>query len=297
MAQHYDAISIHAPRTGSDAFARVSRKDSAQFQSTLPARGATGKRDVIRRALEISIHAPRTGSDVNEPSRRESELHFNPRSPHGERRQRTVAARIGITFQSTLPARGATGANADFLAKVVISIHAPRTASDSTAADAGRDGHPFQSTLPARGATHEYAGRLYILPFQSTLPARGATSPTSRKHAGRWISIHAPRTGSDRPCDPDVRIRQISIHAPRTGSDPHEFTANRFFHVISIHAPRTGSDRSPPAGCARREAFQSTLPARGATRSGASLPAHKRYFNPRSPHGERQSTSRRFPSG
>ena len=208
MAQHYDAISIHAPRTGSDAFARVSRKDSAQFQSTLPARGATGKRDVIRRALEISIHAPRTGSDGRECRFPRKSRHFNPRSPHGER---------------------------------------------------------------------QHSGRCWT----------------------RWasISIHAPRTGSDRPCDPDVRIRQISIHAPRTGSDPHEFTANRFFHVISIHAPRTGSDRSPPAGCARREAFQSTLPARGATRSGASLPAHKRYFNPRSPHGERQSTSRRFPSG
>ena len=34
-------ISIHAPRTGSDAAAEVQRAFAEQFQSTLPARGAT----------------------------------------------------------------------------------------------------------------------------------------------------------------------------------------------------------------------------------------------------------------
>ena len=33
--------------------------------------------------------------------------------------------------------------------------------------------------------------------------------------------------------------------------------------------------------------FQSTLPARGATHRFAAPPAYRRYFNPRSPHGER----------
>ena len=56
-------ISIHAPRTGSDASAQASMTVSARFQSTLPARGATGVR-LFRCAKS---------------------LHFNPRSPHGER--------------------------------------------------------------------------------------------------------------------------------------------------------------------------------------------------------------------
>ena len=58
-------ISIHAPRTGSD-FAQLTQSEmDAEFQSTLPARGATGfLKTILHSALEISIHAPRTGSDV-----------------------------------------------------------------------------------------------------------------------------------------------------------------------------------------------------------------------------------------
>ena len=56
------------------------------FQSTLPARGATGKAGMEDAVNEISIHAPRTGSDVN-------------RFGHSPRIN---------AFQSTLPARGAT---------------------------------------------------------------------------------------------------------------------------------------------------------------------------------------------
>ena len=56
-----------------------------QFQSTLPARGATHAQKAVVLTLPISIHAPRTGSDtVLAPSRTQSN-DFNPRSPHGER--------------------------------------------------------------------------------------------------------------------------------------------------------------------------------------------------------------------
>ena len=56
------------------------------FQSTLPARGATIARELVRELLKISIHAPRTGSDPRAGDERGS----------------------GKAFQSTLPARGAT---------------------------------------------------------------------------------------------------------------------------------------------------------------------------------------------
>ena len=36
---------------------------SREFQSTLPARGATGANDHIKAVRDISIHAPREGSD------------------------------------------------------------------------------------------------------------------------------------------------------------------------------------------------------------------------------------------
>ena len=57
--------------------------------------------------------------------------------------------------------------------------------------------------------------------------------------------------------------------------------------VISIHAPRTGSDERVTVRLTHTSAFQSTLPARGATtRTGKNRNA-PHYFNPRSPHGER----------
>ena len=80
-----------------------------QFQSTLPARGATGRwiwhtsdftisihaprtgsddphTTIICNGLDISIHAPRTGSDTTASYCGIIYAYFNPRSPHGERR-------------------------------------------------------------------------------------------------------------------------------------------------------------------------------------------------------------------
>ena len=67
--------------------------------------------------------------------------------------------------------------------------------------------------------------------------------------------------------------KDISIHAPRTGSDWHSRPCNAP-RRISIHAPRTGSDPRvyPP-------------------------PLPRRYFNPRSPYGERPAICRRFSTG
>ena len=58
-------ISTHAPRTGSDGTTLTTIVTSKQFQPTLPARGATPHGNQSYRAT----------------------MHFNPRSPHGERRK------------------------------------------------------------------------------------------------------------------------------------------------------------------------------------------------------------------
>ena len=122
---------------------------------------------------------------------------FNPHSPHGERLISESELTQLETFQSTLPAWGATQHEPYF----------PRS-------------QKFQSTLPAWGATYHvsaiYADR-YFNPrsphgerllcaafltrpngiFQSTLPAWGATSHQSSFFHQLQISIHAPRMGSD----------------------------------------------------------------------------------------------------
>ena len=124
-------ISIHAPRTGSDALVASSGQFCNLFQSTLPARGATGQAPHDNRA----------------------EADFNPRSPHGERLCANFCYKRRTQFQSTLPARGATISGLNGRMVDVISIHAPRTGSD--------------------GFFRRWHGQ------------------------GQHISIHAPRTGSD----------------------------------------------------------------------------------------------------
>ena len=130
----------------------------SEFQSTLPARGATYKmccmlpagrisihaprtgsdvrRQPLRRVLRISIHAPRTGSDQSALKRWKGARNFNPRSPHGERQVAALSDSLFGLFQSTLPARGATQFSIYFKFR-----------------------KEFQSTLPARGATTVKATR------------------------------------------------------------------------------------------------------------------------------------------
>ena len=123
-----------------------------------------------------------------------------------------------------------------------ISIHAPRTGSDSaieSAIDAAKDFNPRSP----------HGERLALC--------------CDLRH-NKKISIHAPRTGSDQEAFDAYKQQVISIHAPRTGSDlsacmsstkitdfnprsPHGERLNNAYStyetvMISIHAPRTGSD-------------------------------------------------------
>ena len=123
--------------------------------------------------------------------------------------------------------------------------------------------------------------------FQSTLPARGATALFIPYHSLSIISIHAPRTGSDdAPPDSTDMTADISIHAPRTGSDCPSWTA------LSLSC--TFQSTLPARGATRRDATEGIVlpisihaPRTGSDTAGAEPSSHTRYFNPRSPHGER----------
>ena len=102
--------------------------------------------------------------------------------------------------------------------------------------------------------------------FQSTPPARGATIAHSLILPSLSdFNPRPPRGG--RPVDGGVQVvlESISIHAPREGGD--------LFCVGSTMPPYL---------------FQSTPPARGATRMHASSPCSRSYFNPRPPRGGRR---------
>ena len=112
MVQRKEAniyISIHAPREGGDKTAAV----AAQKKS-------------------ISIHAPREGGDLT---------------------YRFTASVSPVRFQSTPPARGATGHLKSLSTVRNISIHAPREGGDNLICICSSIVDKFQSTPPARGAT------------------------------------------------------------------------------------------------------------------------------------------------
>ena len=97
------------------------------------------------------------------------------------------------TFQSTLPARGATPELSLAPPARTISIHAPRTGSDVCRLGLPAAAEIFQSTLPARGATGALLCAVRnTIKFQSTLPARGAT--LGGRRGGGDVSHFNPRS-------------------------------------------------------------------------------------------------------
>ena len=238
-------ISIHAPREGCDV--HIFRH---------------------RGCPVISIHAPREGCDLSVSNSPMRKSYFNPRTPrgvrHGETCQRT---RAGCYFNPRTP-RGVRQRLWVWLhPPPPISIHAPREGCDRLS------GH--------------VCGR--VLVFQSTHPARGATTVRLNLDADCYISIHAPREGCDKSKNYCMVVRTISIHAPREGCDlvidsPLLLTLLYFnprtprgvrpairssfflYQLISIHAPREGCDKVFVCAPFHLLIFQSTHPARGATR-------------------------------
>ena len=243
-----EPISIHAPRTGSDERPACTRKSGAYFNPRSP--HGERRHSVHRQAGKQQDFNPRSphGERLDPLTNVAISCDFNPRSPHGERRIFVQIQRSFWTFQSTLPARGATLTKFAALFRRRISIHAPRTGSDWSGRDGLPAGEDFNPRSPhgERLASTTYARRSKR--FQSTLPARGATTAKSRLCTASTISIHAPRTGSDPLC--------------------------------GIHSPA-------------KHTFQSTLPARGATQIKAWWLSLASHFNPRSPHGERRNVSAR----
>ena len=61
---HLIEVSIHAPRAGRDKSCVIAVTVVDLFQSTRPARGATGEADRPRPFIRVSIHAPRAGRDA-----------------------------------------------------------------------------------------------------------------------------------------------------------------------------------------------------------------------------------------
>ena len=146
-----------------------------RFQSMLPARGATKVEvdGVYVNTFQSTL--PARGATCVSPFESRSASNFNPRSPHGERPANITDADLSLLFQSTLPARGATTRVTRFVRTVPISIHAPRTGSDTQAIGSKLLQVHFNPRSPHGEREHRYVMVSQWVEFQSTLPARGAT--------------------------------------------------------------------------------------------------------------------------
>ena len=174
------------------------------------------------------------------------------------------------TFQSTLPARGATRAERSPLifssnfnprsphgerpitetgAKYnsYISIHAPRTGSDKKLVT----GFPVATNISIH-APRTGSDSILLLIFVKII-----------------ISIHAPRTGSDQTAPtfgkPILDFNPRSPHGERPCCIVCFFVLRLFQSTL----PARGATTFPARPTSRPATFQSTLPARGATRAAA----------------------------
>ncbi len=78
----------------------------------------------------------------------------------------------------------------------------------------------------------------------------------------------------------------ISIHAPRVGSDTAGLLPHLFL-LISIHAPRVGSDGAWASNCLGGKYFNPRSPCGERRTGGRACFSLLKHFNPRSPCGER----------
>ena len=168
-------ISTHAPRTGSDSCPTTKRKLDAR----------------------ISTHAPRTGSDDAFKYLTCTFQHFNPRSPHGERRAEDFPRAVAEQFQPTLPARGATAWLSDLAQQVT-----------------------FQPTLPARGATVFLMHLILLVQNFNPRSPHGERRPSSKSFSDKSAyfnprSPHGERLGSLTGAEAVLHFNPRSPHGER----------------------------------------------------------------------------------
>ena len=171
---------------------------SARFQSTHPARGAT----------EEAEAALRRGQD------------FNPRTPRGVRRRTLDSVRSSRRFQSTHPARGATAYYGCFYCQRKFqSTHPARGATDNGCVFG--DTPKISIHAPREGCDGLGAiSPLYFTNFNPRTPRGVRPFIAISARNGTPISIHAPREGcDDRRLHHQAIYGRISIHAPREGCD------------------------------------------------------------------------------
>ena len=148
-------------------------------------------------------------------------------------------------------------------------------------------GAVFQSTLPARGATWQKGFTEIPQLFQSTLPARGATRFRPVGSHQQYFNPRSPH--GERPPKSLQRAACALFQStlPARGATCLLWLSDNVCPAISIHAPRTGSDLIFLHSRTVNNYFNPRSP-HGERQHRQPYAGSCRDFNPRSPHGERQ---------
>ena len=171
---------------------------------------------------------------------------------------------------------------------IPISTHAPRTGSDWFQIKQWASPRNFNPRSPHGERPPPMTSVSPPSAFQPTLPARGATLRSAFMVVSLVIfQPTLPARGATRSF-PTPGLSDVAFQ-PTLPARGATLCSGLLCQAqgISTHAPRTGSDILQTTLPVARQKFQPTLPARGATNSPISSGVRPSHFNPRSPHGER----------
>ena len=195
-----------------------------------------------------------------------SAMHFNPRSPHGERREAHMARHGKMAFQPTLPARGATSASSG-----------PRPA------------WIFQPTLPARGATASASAHTPPTTISTHAPRTGSDIQRhimmQQQHNFNPRSPHGERPHATQ----SIMRARGGYFNPRS---PHGERLTRcgsggLFFTFQPTLPARGATARCMARRRRKSHFNPRSPHGERLAANTARITIRINFNPRSPHGER----------
>ena len=283
-------ISIHALLAESDQDAWIGDGEVVQISiHALLAESDVSLEMVTSPALRISIHALLAESDSIPIDSLSEAVNISIHALLAESDPiRYAIYSSSFEFQSTLSLRRATCPLIPELRAENISIHALLAESDSPRRYiSGAYPISIHALLAESDRGCSFQGRVPPS-FQSTLSLRRATS--HRTHSFLSVDYFNPRSPcGERPSCPLYFLDHATRFQSTLSLRRATFSAGTFHHIqrISIHALLAESDRKSQSSISVLNLFQSTLSLRRATRAGPPWPPPPRYFNPRSPCGER----------
>ena len=147
--------------------------------------------------------------------------HFNPLSPHGERRGvQTGVGAIRADFNPLSPHGERPIHVFQRVARRCISIHSPHTGRDQQIDHNLTINMAFQSTLPTRGETLSTVCTKAAIPaYFNPLSPHGERPPSVPRPASHGYFNPLSPHGERRDIRCLTAVQTISIHSPHTGRD------------------------------------------------------------------------------